>query len=58
MLFGTITQFPSLTIFHIIWGPHACHGAAFLFFFFFFFSSTQKPEPSEKKKKNSEEDRT
>ena len=48
-LFGTITHFSSLNIFHTIHGSHTYHPVQL---FFFFFSSVPKlTEPSEKKKK-------
>ena len=41
-LFGTITHFPLLNIFHTICGLQTCHPVQFfLFLFFFFFFSTQ-----------------
>ena len=45
-LFGTITHFPSLNIFHTICGLHTCHSVQF---FLFFFSLVPKlTEPSKK----------
>ena len=47
-MFGTITHFPSLNIFHTICRPHTCHPVQL---FLFFFSSVPKlTEPSKKKK--------
>ena len=34
-LFGTITHFPSLNIFHTICGPHTCHSMQLFLFLFF-----------------------
>ena len=57
-LFGTITHFPLLNIFHTIYGPYACHSVQ-LFLFLFFSSVPKLTEPSEKKKKHPKhEDRT
>ena len=50
-LFGTITHFPSLNIFHTICGPHTCHRCSF-YFFFFSFQYTNSLNPVKKKKKN------
>ena len=52
-LFGTITYFPSLNIFHTICGSHTCHQCSF------FFSSVPKlTEPNEKKEKKKEKEET
>ena len=58
-MFGTITHFPSLNIFHIICGPHICHQCSFFIFYFFIsFFSTQthwiqwKKKTKRKEKKN------
>ena len=49
-MFGTITHFPSLNIFHTICRPHTCHPVQL---FLFFFSSVPKlTEPSKKKNQN------
>ena len=48
-LFGTITHFPSLNIFHTICGPHTCHRCSF---FIFFFQYPNSLNPVEKKKKD------
>ena len=53
-LFGTITHFPSLNIFHTICGPHTCHRCSF-YFFFFSFQYTNSLNPVKKKKKNPEQ---
>ena len=51
-LFGTITHFPSLNIFHTICGPHTCHRCSF---FIFFFSTQTHWIQCEKKKKRSKD---
>ena len=45
-LFGTITHFPSLNIFHTICGPYTCHQCSF---FIFFFQYPNSLNPVEKK---------
>ena len=49
-LFGTITHFSSLSIFHTICGPHTCHWCNF-----FFFILPKLIESSEKKKKKTKQ---
>ena len=49
-LFGTITHFSSLNIFHTIHGPHTYHPVQF-FFFFFFLQYPNSPNLVKKKKK-------
>ena len=58
-LFGTITHFPSLNIFHIIYGSHTCHPVQ-LFFFSFSLSSLQYPNSPNlvRKKKKKKKPRT
>ena len=46
--FNTITHFPSLNIFHTIYGPHTCHSVHF------FFQYPNSPNPVKKKKKTPE----
>ena len=55
--FGTITQLPSLNIFHTICEPHICHSVQ-LFFFFFFFPVPENQTRKEKKKKETQITRT
>ena len=49
-LFGTITHFPSLNIFHTICGPHTCHSLQASFLFSFFFQYPNSPNLVKKKK--------
>ena len=51
-LFGTITHFPSLNIFHtILWTPYLLLGAASFFFSFFQYPNSPNPVIKKKKKK-------
>ena len=52
-LFGTITHFPSLNIFHTICESHTCHPMHF-----FFFLVPKLTEPSEKKQKQKKKPKT
>ena len=49
--FGTITQLPSLNIFHIICRPHTCHSVQF------FFSFLVPRNPNQKGKKEKEKEK-
>ena len=52
-LFGTITQLPSLNIFHTVCRPYICHSVQLFSFFFYQYLETRKkkrPNPGEERK--------